>query len=33
VTVSDVTVLTIGSAFWGLVAGLAVSWLLERPAE
>ncbi len=33
VTVADVTVLNIGSAFWGLVAGLAVSWLLERPAR
>jgi benzoate membrane transport protein len=32
VTVADVTVLNIGSAFWGLVAGLAVSALLERPA-
>jgi benzoate membrane transport protein len=30
VTVSDVTVLSIGAAFWGLVAGFAVSWLLER---
>ncbi|MGY1812793.1 benzoate/H(+) symporter BenE family transporter [Blastococcus sp. SYSU D00820] len=30
VTVSDLTVANIGSAFWGLVAGLAVSWLLER---
>ncbi|WP_409331176.1 benzoate/H(+) symporter BenE family transporter [Trujillonella humicola] len=33
VTVADVTVLNVGSAFWGLVAGLAVSWLLERPAR
>ncbi|MGY1740319.1 MULTISPECIES: benzoate/H(+) symporter BenE family transporter [unclassified Blastococcus] len=33
VTVADVTVLSIGSAFWGLVAGLAVSWLLERPGR
>jgi benzoate membrane transport protein len=31
VTVSDVTVLSIGAAFWGLVAGLLVSLLLERP--
>jgi benzoate membrane transport protein len=31
VTVSDVTVLNIGAAFWGLVAGLLVSLLLERP--
>lgn len=29
VTVADVTVLNIGSAFWGLVAGLVVSWLVE----
>ena len=31
VTVSDVTVLNIGAAFWGLIAGLLVSLLLERP--
>jgi benzoate membrane transport protein len=31
VTVSDVAVLNIGAAFWGLVAGLLVSLLLERP--
>ena len=31
VTVSDVTVVNIGAAFWGLVAGLLVSLLLERP--
>jgi benzoate membrane transport protein len=30
VTVADVTILNIGAAFWGLVAGLAVSWMLER---
>ncbi|OLT47597.1 benzoate transporter [Saccharomonospora sp. CUA-673] len=30
VTVSDVTLLNIGAAFWGLVAGIAVSALLER---
>ena len=30
VTVSDVQLFNIGSAFWGLVAGLGVSWLLER---
>ena len=30
VTVADIKVLSIGSAFWGLVAGLAISWLLER---
>jgi benzoate membrane transport protein len=31
VTVSDIKVASIGAAFWGLVAGIAVSWLLERP--
>jgi benzoate membrane transport protein len=31
VTVADVTVLNVGAAFWGLVAGLVVSLLLERP--
>jgi benzoate membrane transport protein len=31
VTVADMTVLNVGAAFWGLVAGFAVSWLLERP--
>jgi benzoate membrane transport protein len=30
VTVADVTFLNIGAAFWGLLAGLACSWLLER---
>ena len=30
VTVADRPVLGIGAAFWGLVAGLAVSWWLER---
>jgi benzoate membrane transport protein len=30
VTVADVSVFNIGAAFWGLVAGLAVSVLLER---
>jgi benzoate membrane transport protein len=30
VTVSDVKILNIGAAFWGLVAGFAVAWLLER---
>ncbi|RCW45972.1 benzoate membrane transport protein [Halopolyspora algeriensis] len=30
VTVADVEILNIGSAFWGLLAGLTVSWLLER---
>jgi len=31
VTVADIKVVNIGAAFWGLVAGLGVSWLLERP--
>jgi benzoate membrane transport protein len=31
VTVSDVSVLNVGAPFWGLMAGLAVSALLERP--
>jgi benzoate membrane transport protein len=30
VTVADVSILNIGAAFWGLVLGFAVSWLLER---
>jgi benzoate membrane transport protein len=30
VTVADVSLLNIGSAFWGLVAGFVVSWLMER---
>jgi benzoate membrane transport protein len=30
VTVADVPVFNIGAPFWGLVLGLAVSWLLER---
>jgi benzoate membrane transport protein len=30
VTVADVTVFNVGAAFWGLVLGFAVSWLLER---
>ena len=30
VTVADVTLFNIGAAFWGLVFGFAVSWLLER---
>jgi len=30
VTVADLGVLNIGAAFWGLVAGWAVSWCLER---
>jgi benzoate membrane transport protein len=31
VTVADIKILNVGAAFWGLVAGFAVSWLLERP--
>lgn len=31
VTVADLGLWNIGAAFWGLLAGLAVSWLLERP--
>jgi benzoate membrane transport protein len=31
VTVADLTILNIGAAFWGLVAGMIISWLLERP--
>jgi benzoate membrane transport protein len=30
VTVSDIKILNVGAAFWGLMAGFAVSWLLER---
>jgi benzoate membrane transport protein len=30
VTVADLTILNIGAAFWGIVAGFAVSCLLER---
>ncbi|MFR9803602.1 benzoate/H(+) symporter BenE family transporter [Pseudonocardia sp. RS010] len=30
VTVADVTVLNVGGAFWGLLAGFGVTWLLER---
>jgi benzoate membrane transport protein len=30
VTVADVAILTVGAPFWGLVFGVAVSWLLER---
>jgi benzoate membrane transport protein len=30
VTVADVQILSIGAAFWGLLAGLAIAWLLER---
>jgi hypothetical protein len=31
VTVADLGLLNIGAAFWGLLAGMAVSWLLEKP--
>ena len=31
VTVADLGLLNIGAAFWGLVAGFVISWLLERP--
>ncbi len=30
VTVADVAIFNIGAPFWGLVLGVAVSWLLER---
>jgi benzoate membrane transport protein len=30
VTLADHPLLNIGAAFWGLVAGFAVSWLMER---
>ncbi|NNE36710.1 MAG: benzoate transporter, partial [Gammaproteobacteria bacterium] len=30
VTVADLPMFNIGAAFWGLVAGLIISWLLER---
>jgi len=30
VTVADVPIFNVGAAFWGLVFGVAVSWLLER---
>ena len=30
VTVADLGLLNIGAAFWGLVAGFAVSWLMEK---
>ena len=30
VTVSDISLLNIGAVFWGLVAGFAISWLLEQ---
>ena len=30
VTLADIPLLNIGAAFWGLIAGFAVSWLMER---
>ena len=30
VTLADYSPLNIGAAFWGLVAGFVVSWLMER---
>jgi benzoate membrane transport protein len=30
VTVADVAIFNVGAAFWGLVFGFAISWLLER---
>jgi benzoate membrane transport protein len=30
ITVADISILNIGAAFWGLVFGFAVSWVLER---
>lgn len=30
VTVADISLSNIGSAFWGLIAGFTVSWLMER---
>jgi benzoate membrane transport protein len=30
VTVADIGLLNIGAAFWGLVAGFAISWVMER---
>lgn len=32
VTLADVPILNVGAAFWGLLAGFATSWLLERAA-
>lgn len=31
VTVADLPLFNIGAAFWGLVAGFTVSWLMEKP--
>ena len=30
VTVADIGMFNIGAAFWGLVAGFGVSWLMEK---
>jgi benzoate membrane transport protein len=30
VTVADIPLLNVGAAFWGLVCGVVISWLLER---
>jgi benzoate membrane transport protein len=30
VTAADISLLNVGAAFWGLVAGVGMSWLLER---
>ncbi len=30
VTISNITFLNVGAAFWGLLAGLAASWVIER---
>jgi benzoate membrane transport protein len=30
VTVADLSLLNIGAAFWGLVAGFLISWSMER---
>jgi benzoate membrane transport protein len=32
VTLSGISILHIGAAFWGLVFGIVVSWLMERTA-
>jgi benzoate membrane transport protein len=33
VTVADITIWRIGAPFWGLVLGVAVSWLFERESQ
>ena len=30
VTVADISLLNIGAAFWGLLAGFVVSWMMEK---